>query len=625
MTPLIIDFESYWADDYTLKDLTPVEYVLDPRFEAIGCSFKEGLDGQAHWVEGPDLQAYFDQAPRDVWMISHNMLFDGCVAAWRYGFYPKMYGDTLSLSRAVLAPWLKGFSLDRVAGYLRLGGKPHGVLAAAKNRRFADIRADTSYYMAYVAYGLNDCDLSALIFKELARRIPAEELVVIDMLMRMALQPRFDLDQTVLTEHLNETIARKEKLLADAGFVDRAPLMSNNRLADILRSYGIEPPTKISNATGKVTFAFAKTDEDFRALAEHPDPMVQALVAARLGVKSTIEETRARRFLSISNLSWPNNLRLRPMPMPLRYGAAHTHRFGGDWDLNVQNLGRGGKLRKALRAPPGHKVVRADASQIECRITGWLAGEKLLLDAFERGEDVYSDFGTVVFGMPVSKDTPVERTLAKSGVLGCGFHMGWEKFQRSVNQARLPDGKGGVIQIDAAMAMRIVTAFRSRYWRIPMLWRMLQDVAIPCLAGCGVARMMVGPIVLEPGRAILPALTGEIGQGLPLTYRDLKLDGYGEWTFAWADRRKKLYSGKLLENFVQSLDRVIVIGAALRLQKLLFPYGLTHQAHDENIYIVPDQYAEAVADLVQTEMARRPPWAPDLPLAAEKKIALAYG
>jgi DNA polymerase len=102
--------------------------------------------------------------------------------------------------------------------------------------------------------------------------------------------------------------------------------MSNNQLADLLTSLGVTPPMKKSLATGKQTLAFSKTDEEFKALLEHENPMIQAIVAARLGVKSTLEETRTERFIGIASRG--------PMPVPLRYYAAHTGRWGGDDKLN---------------------------------------------------------------------------------------------------------------------------------------------------------------------------------------------------------------------------------------------------------------------------------------------------
>ena len=55
---------------------------------------------------------------------------------------------------------------------------------------------------------------------------------------------------------------------------------------------------KISRTTGKPTYALAKTDKEFKALEEHEDPRVQAIIAARLGHQTTLEESRSQRFMT---------------------------------------------------------------------------------------------------------------------------------------------------------------------------------------------------------------------------------------------------------------------------------------------------------------------------------------
>ena len=101
----------------------------------------------------------------------------------------------------------------------------------------------------------------------------------------MFIDPVLDLDLGLLEQHLEDTRDRKDKLLVDAGIEDKKDLMSNPKFADMLRDLGVIPPMKISPATGKETYAFAKSDEDFKALQEHEDDRVQSLVAARLGSK----------------------------------------------------------------------------------------------------------------------------------------------------------------------------------------------------------------------------------------------------------------------------------------------------------------------------------------------------
>jgi hypothetical protein len=98
--------------------------------------------------------------------------------------------------------------------------------------------------------------------------------------------------------------------------------MSNQKFAEVLKGFGVDPPTKISATTGKPAFAFAKTDPGMKALLEHEDERVQAVAAARLGVKSTLEETRTERFIGIST-------RGDAFPVPLKYAYARTKRSSG--------------------------------------------------------------------------------------------------------------------------------------------------------------------------------------------------------------------------------------------------------------------------------------------------------
>jgi hypothetical protein len=109
---IFADAETFYStnDGYTLRKLTPAEYILDPRFETIGCAFQEGLDGQPFWVEGPDLQRFFDQLDTNVLMVSHNWLFDGPIFHWRYGYLPRLMACTMGMSKATLKYRLKHVS-----------------------------------------------------------------------------------------------------------------------------------------------------------------------------------------------------------------------------------------------------------------------------------------------------------------------------------------------------------------------------------------------------------------------------------------------------------------------------------------------------------------------------------
>lgn len=615
MRTVVLDYETFYAKDYTLRKMTPVQYVLDPRFEAIGCAVKEGNE-QSYWVDGEDLPYFFGGLEaKNTCLVSHNALFDMTINAWRYGFVPRLMVDTMGVARALLGHKLRSLSLNSVAMALGLGVKG-GTVHKVEGMNAAAIRA-AGLYNEYIEYSCNDADLCAGIYDRLVRsgQFPLRELVVMDMVLRCAIEPTFVLDRTVLAEHKHKIITDKANLLSQVAS-NKDDLMSNERFAAVLRDIGVEPPMKISLRTNQLTYAFAKTDPEFMELEEHDDPRVQALVAARLGVKSTIEETRTERFIAISNLVWPDEPQCR-MPMPLRYSGAHTHRLSGDWKLNVQNMPRGGALRRALTAPPGYQVVAADASQIEARIVAWLCGVKVLVEAFANKQDVYSLFASSVFRRHIDKKKdPAERFIGKTAILGLGYGLGWPKFQRTVKlQSKAQTGTE--IALSDAEAMNIVNMYRSEYREIPLMWKAL-NAGISTLAS-GVGSFSIGPCVFGPNRISLPS-------GLHLHYHDLRqVDG--EWRFTYAGKSKKLYGGALLENITQALARIIVMDAGLRLQKLAIAYAARFvlQVHDELVYVVPDAHAEAFKEEAIREMRQRPLWAPDLPLDAEGGVGLNYG
>jgi hypothetical protein len=619
MKIIFLDFETFYSKDFTLRKLTPVEYILDPRFEVIGCAVKEGLNGKSHWVDGSNLQSYFDSLdPNDVMLVSHNALFDMCIVAWIYGFVPRVMSCTLSIARAVLGHLLKSLSLASVMAYLGLGKKGDTVLKVIGMNALAIQQA--SLWDEYVNYALDDVSGCAGIWNALVvgGQFPINELAVLDMVLRAAVTPQFYLDRNMLAEHAHEVAQEKEQLLARVGLLGggKASLMSNDQFAELLQSVGVDPPTKISLATDKETWAFAKTDPEFLELEEHENPMVQALVAARLGIKSTLEETRVARLMSISNLDWPGKGQVGLMPVPLKYsGAKQTHRLSGDWKINMQNLRRGGKLRRALTAPEGHKVLTVDSSQIEARLVAFLAEQWDLVELFEQGEDVYAVFASKVFGFQVTKLThPTERFVGKQGVLGLGYNLGADKFQRRL-RTDSKNQTGTEIILPVENAERVVNTYRGEYREIPALWRWLNYTAIPIIAWGGHEEL--GPVKFEKGSVLLPS-------GLRLHYNNLAQDEAGEWWFTHGVQRKKLYGGKLLENICQALARVLTFDAGGRITRRT-GYRLALQAHDENAYVVRDQDVEAVCAVALEEMTRRPTWGAKLPLAAEVGVGQTYG
>jgi len=616
------DFETYYASDYSLRHMDPPSYILDPRFEAICLGVCDGFTSAPYLVDGPDIPRFLKDIGTDVAFVSHNALFDASILSWRYDWVPKLICDTLGMSRSLLGARLKSLSLKSVGEYFGLvkGDEVMKVMGMSR----ADIIAN-GMWNAYGSYCMNDTAICRAIFAQLAPLLPPEELILHDMVLRCAVEPAFKADVGVLHQNLSEVQSNKERLFIRAMFAglhDRAELMSNEQFADLLRRLGVTVPLKVSKTTGRTTYAFSKTDQNFLALLEDDDPRVVALVEARLAFKTTIEETRTKRMINIAGLTFGGK-GSGWMPIPLKIGAAHTHRLGGDWKLNPQNWGRKSLLRKAVEAPEGYKVVAVDSAQIEARLNAWFCGQWDLVEQFARGEDVYSNFASDIYHVPVDKKTePSKRFVGKTGILQLGYQSGADKFRSTVwllsfNTEPQP------IDLSPEEATSIVAGYRQRYSSISGMWRRLEQyirlMATPPRDGNEVFYEL-GPLKFGYQRIIGPG-------GLQIEYHNLRYMDGSEWVYDYGGIPHKLYGGKLLENIIQFLARIVVMQAAVRLRKPLAAYKtrLCHTAHDEIVYVVPDEHVGVVSDMVKHEMCVCPTWAAGLPLAAEVGVGQNYG
>lgn len=601
---VIIDFETFYSQDYTLTKLSTEDYVYDPRFEVILVGIKINND-PPYWITGTKAQikAHLDTLELDKCMVgAHNMPFDGLILAVHFGIICGMYVDTLALAQAQLKPFNRSISLDSCLKHLDLGIKKGTEVYNMKGRTRGSLSKQE--LTNYGQYCMDDCEGEFRLFKYLAPQVPRTELEIIDLTIRMYLCPVLQLDPTLLAEQLAETRAKQQQVLNSLPTdVQKADLMSNVKFAEVLERYGVDVPMKISPTTGEAAFAFAKTDTAWKELEEEweDDPIVSALIKARLSAKSTIEETRLVRLLDISQ-KYPS------FRIPLRYYAAHTGRYGGTEGINVQNFPRIDKsrMRYSVIAPPGHVVLAADLSQIEARITAWLAREIPLLDGFRRGEDIYSAFASRAFNLETVKDRSPEdkkrRFVGKTCILGLGFGMGAKKLKATLR-------KDGLI-FDELACMKFVNTYRDLYWHIPQLWSQL-DRNITILAnGGGIVKL--GPVTFAKHSIILP-------NNMAIVYNNCRhhqTSKYTGWVYNFAGEVRTLWGGKVAENVVQALARIIVMEHMLAIKHTI---GLKPalQQHDELDYVVPIQYAAKIAAVIKKIMCVPPSWAPDLPVDVE--------
>ena len=604
MNLITLDFETY----YTTKDLgfktqTTEEYVRDPRFEVVGVAVKVN-DEPTQWCSDSldEIDLWLHQFDWDNSMVvAHNAMFDMAILNWHFDIRPKAIADTLSMARAINGIEV-GNSLKKLAVHYELGVKGEEVLQAVNLRR----RDFTEQQLAeYGAYCINDVDLTYDLFLTLLPMFQKVELKLIDLTIRMFTEPQLRLDESLLQQHLVEVKNRKKLLLDECG-ANIEDLMSNQKFAEVLRGLGVEPPMKISLTTGKEALALAKSDEGFKALAEHPDERVQTLVAARLGNKTTLEETRTERLIGIAGRG--------EIPVPLSYYAAHTGRWGGSDKINFQNFpSRGtnaGKLKKAILAPEGHVIIDCDSAQIEARVLAWFAGQKDLVEAFRNGEDVYKIMASAIYRKEREEVTPSERFVGKTTILGAGYGMGGAKFQAQL--------KTFGVSISTEESARIISTYRGTYPSIPTLWKS-GSTAIDAMSKKRTATWGNGCISIGAEGILMP-------NGLYQRYPNLRKvrdkDGKDQYIYDSRKGAVKLYGGKLTENICQGLARCII---GEQLIKISRKYRVVLTVHDAVACVAPQQEAEEAMAYVMECMRFVPSWADGIPLNCEAGIGESYG
>ena len=587
MRLVTLDFETYFSADYTLSKMTTEEYIRDPRFKAHLVGWKEG-DTPAGWFPAGLLHNYADVLAESA-VLCHHAHFDGLILAHHFGIRPAFWLDTLSMARLIFGTEVGG-SLGKLAKHFKLPDKnvPYDLFKGIRDLP-ADIEGQLGDGCAH------DVELTHAIFKKLLPIVPRSELRVIDQTIRMFTEPKFTLDVPAATRELDSQKDKKRALLAKIGATE-AEMASSAQFKTLLEALGVPCPMKISPThPDKEIPALSKTDQGMKELLEHENETVAAMAAARLGVKSTIGETRATRLLSMADRG--------ALPVYLKFAGAHTLRFAGGDKVNWQNFTPA--LKKCIKAPKGYRVVTVDSSQVECRGVNWLAGQRDVLDKFARGIDIYSENSTAFYGRPITRADKKERHLGKTIELGCGYGMSANKFQIICRQGALG---GPPIVLSDEEAKSAVGLYRSSHPAVVALWRAGDRILEALSAG---ASCDWGPLRVHRQALWLP-------NGSPLWYRGLSRhqeNGRTQFTVDRGRGPQRVYGALLVENITQALFSGLLVREAMLRIGARYPIAL--QVHDDITYLAPEAEADEALAFGIEEMKRVPIWCPGIRLDAE--------
>lgn len=634
MDILTIDFETYFNtsknpdDRYTISDMTTEAYVRDAQFEVHGAALR-GV-GASVWYRPEHLRHIFSRTDwSNTAVLCHHAHFDGLILSHHFGVKPAFWFDTLSMARAMLGNKLsKG--LGALAEHFALAEKnvPYDFF---DGRHWDQITTDVQQLVANGC--CHDADLTWQVFQLLLQgyvsptervfeAFPQEELDLIDSTVRMFTDPCLVGNTPLLGAIWQEEVRSRAALLDELG-VTGADLRKDQVFAQLLRNEGVEigdPQTALDEQDldapglkpGKngPIFAFAKTDDFMRELEDDEDPRIAMLAEARIAEKSNITQSRAER------LGWMSTR--GALCVYLQYAGAHTRRWSGGDKVNWQNRKRGGVLEKAIEAPAGHAIVVRDASQIECRILNFVAGQTDVIERFRNKEDPYTKIASEAYGEEIYKpakgdprelEMETKRGTGKQLELSCGYGAGDYTIMRTAAKGTY----GPPVYIDLPTAGSWKNLYRGTHQGVTGYWDEGGEVLKMLNAG---QSFEWGPMYVDGKRIYLP-------NGSFLDYSSLhwqNTDGRsGYWRVATRRGFSKLYGAKLVENVIQALARLATAQAWLRCKAA--GIRVVSMEHDKLLACVPANDAQAADEFMRVEMSRAPDWLPGIPLDSDGYIS----
>jgi DNA polymerase-1 len=361
----------------------------------------------------------FRTDPSSLWMplagcevVGHNLAFDLAFLS-RLGFRPGRVRDTMLLSQVLYAAGhTKGVAPVR-HGLKECAAREVGVMLD-KDLQASDwsgtLTADQIGYAAAdvrILEPLHAALSEKLVAARLERVAEIECLALPAVVWMAGAGVPFDRDCWARLAATAKADAERTRAALDAA----AP-SDPGSLFD--GGFNWDSPEDVKRAFGLAGVTVDSTRDNVLATLEHP-------------LAASLREYRdARKRETTYGLDWVKHVAAdgRVYPRWVQLGANSGRMACGS--PNMQNLPRG-EYRRCFAAPPGRVLVKADYSQIELRIAAKVSGDKALMDAYKRGEDLHTLTAGQVLG--IADVTKEHRQLAKALNFGLLYGMGAKGFR----------------------------------------------------------------------------------------------------------------------------------------------------------------------------------------------------
>lgn len=305
---------------------------------------------------------------------------------------------------------------------------------------------------------------------------------------------------------------------------------------------------------------------------------------------------------------------------------------------------------------PGHQFFDVDFSNIEARITPWLAGQDDLLQAFRDGRDPYVEMGAFIFSVEEKDITKDQRFVGKQAIIGAGFQIGWEKYQTMC--------AGYGVNLSDEVCQAAVSAYREKNDKIVSMWKLMQQAAVNAIENPEEVFLVRDKIKFFmartlPYEALVMMLPSKHCLFYPLPQirvqwmfkknkyeteeqanyaferarKSGKLEDYdrvwktkaisfwGQEPISKKWMRRDTYGGKLLENAVQATAGDFMSIGARAAQKA--GYRIFMLVHDQALAYFEPEKGQSVKEFEQL-ICTLPKWAGDFPLKAECDLVPFY-
>lgn len=593
--------------------------------------------------------------------VGHNATgFDEPFAARKLGINATWL-DTLPLARQAGLPGGLDAIGERLLGVGKHAG--HAIL-----RRFYDAAKPAPYHLLWplVAYNVCDCLITRRLYREVEEFIPDAEHDLIALHHKInARGVALDRDlQGWLTDlsHAAKERAGEEIERLTSGRLNRTALRSVPKMKAWLGENGFTVDNMRRETVNKLLGdpdAYFTGDAELGVTLQSVMPVVPRV----LRLRSAATRNTSAKLNKMSTRADNRDARLRGL---LVYYGAHTGRFssrivqlhnmhrgvpkcdvqgvidkltasprGRHYDIVTAEAERlrtehgmswvavddviGTLLRYVLVPTPGRLLGIVDYAAIEARGAAWIAGETKLLEAYRADRDVYCEFGSTLFGRPITKADEAERFISKVIILGSQYGLGAEKL------AMFAANNGIDFHAVNVTAEQCIQTYRSTYPRIQAVWYELADAVREAVDNPGV--------VYEAGRCAFamwgPHLICQLPSGRELCYRNARVE---DVLMRWGETRpavtydhhhgyrKQFWHGLVMENVDQATCRDLLRGAMLRLDKLGLDIVL--HVHDEIVCELDD--ANQLHDM-EREMRAGEAWSDGFPIDVEGHVSTRYG